>query len=82
MPGRTFFPNRSKFITFAAAPLALTPFVPNQATLQADVAAPYPSQQFNTLFQQLSGKDKGGPSKCGFLNNELFSYTVLYLCNQ
>ena len=27
--GRTFFPNLSKLITFAAAPLALTPFVRN-----------------------------------------------------
>ena len=30
----------------------------------------------------MSGKDKGGPSKGGFLNNRLFSYTVLYLCNE
>ena len=30
VPGRTFFPNLSKFITFAAAPLVLTPFVRNQ----------------------------------------------------
>ena len=30
MPGLTFFPNLSKFITFAAAPLVLTPFVRNQ----------------------------------------------------
>ena len=29
-----------------------------------------------------SGKDKGGPSKGGFLNNRLFSYTVLYLCDE
>ena len=29
-----------------------------------------------------SGKDKGGPSKGGFLNNMLCSYTVLYLCNE
>ena len=28
--GCTFFPNLSKFITFAAAPLLLTPFVRNQ----------------------------------------------------
>ena len=28
---RTFFPNLSKFITFAAAPLVLTPFVRNQS---------------------------------------------------
>ena len=28
--GRTFFPNRSKFATFAAAPSVLTPFVRNQ----------------------------------------------------
>ena len=26
-------------------------------------------------------QDKGGPSKCGFLNNRLFSYTDLYSCN-
>ena len=31
VPGRTFFPNLSKSITFAAAPLVLTPFVRNQA---------------------------------------------------
>ena len=30
VPGRTFFPNLSKIITFAAAPLVLTPFVRNQ----------------------------------------------------
>ena len=29
-----------------------------------------------------SGKDKGGPSKDGFLNNILFSYTDLQLCNE
>ena len=30
MPGRTFFPNLAKIITFAAAPLVLTLFVRNQ----------------------------------------------------
>ena len=30
VPGRSFFHNQSKFITFAAAPLVLTPFVRNQ----------------------------------------------------
>ena len=30
VPGRAFFPNLSKIITFAAAPLVLTPFVRNQ----------------------------------------------------
>ena len=30
VPGCTFFPNLSKFITFAAAPSVLTPFVRNQ----------------------------------------------------
>ena len=30
VPGRTFFLNLSKFITFAAATLVLTPFVRNQ----------------------------------------------------
>ena len=29
-----------------------------------------------------SGKDKGGPSKGGFLNYIWCSYTVLYLCNE
>ena len=29
VPGRTFLLNRPKFITFAAAPLALTPFRPH-----------------------------------------------------
>ena len=32
VPGRTFFSNPSKFITFAAAPLVLTPFVRNQTS--------------------------------------------------
>ena len=31
---------------------------------------------------ELSGKDKGGPSKGGFMNNRLCSYTALYLCNE
>ena len=30
VPGRTFFHNLTKLITFAAAPLVLTPFVRNQ----------------------------------------------------
>ena len=30
VPGRTFFQNLSQFITFAAAPLVLTPFVRSQ----------------------------------------------------
>ena len=30
VPGRTSFPNLSKLITFAAAPLVLTPFVRDQ----------------------------------------------------
>ena len=29
-----------------------------------------------------SAQDKGGPSKGGFLNNIVFSYTDLYLCNE
>ena len=29
-----------------------------------------------------SGKDKGGPSNGGFLNNRLFPYTDLYLCDE
>ena len=33
MPGRTLLPNLSKFITFAAASLVLTPFVRNQVWL-------------------------------------------------
>ena len=27
-------------------------------------------------------QDKGGPSKGSFLNDILFSYTVVYLCNE
>ena len=27
-------------------------------------------------------QDKGGPSKGGFLNNQLFSCTDLYVCNE
>ena len=34
VPGRTFFPNLSKLITFAAAPLMLTPFVRNQVDVK------------------------------------------------
>ena len=30
----------------------------------------------------ISGKDKGGPSKGGSLNNISFSYTDLALCNE
>ena len=33
VPGRAFFPNLPKFITLAAAPLVLTPFVRNKARL-------------------------------------------------
>ena len=33
--GRIFFPNPSKFITSAAAPLVLTPFVRNQGVRKA-----------------------------------------------
>ena len=41
VPGHTFFPNLSKLITFAAAPLVLTPCVSNQGMLQlgSDTAA-------------------------------------------
>ena len=35
VPGRTFFPNLSKTITFAAAPLVLTPFVRNRGLREA-----------------------------------------------
>ena len=34
VPGRTFFPNLSKIITFAAAPLVSTPFVRDQDARQ------------------------------------------------
>ena len=27
-------------------------------------------------------RDRGGPTKGGFLNNRLFSYADLYLCNE
>ena len=30
----------------------------------------------------MPGKDKGGPSKGGFLNNRLLSYAVLCSCNE
>ena len=40
MPGRTFFLNPSKFITFAAAPLVLTPLVLNQARPDERLASP------------------------------------------
>ena len=33
-------------------------------------------------YSGVSGKDKGGPSKGGFLNNQLCSYTDLYLRNE
>ena len=32
--------------------------------------------------QQTLAQDKGGPSKGGFLNNLIFSYTDLYSCNE
>ena len=35
----------------------------------------------NTSFRNLA-QDKGGPSKGGFLNNHVFSYTDLCLCNE
>ena len=35
-----------------------------------------------SIFRLRPGKDKGGPSKGGFLNNRLFSYTDLYVCNE
>ena len=35
VPGRTFFLNLSKLITFAVAPLVLTPFVRNQGAARA-----------------------------------------------
>ena len=38
VPGHTFFPNLSKILTVAAAPLVLTPFVRNQA--QPDPSQP------------------------------------------
>ena len=37
MPGGTFFPNLSKVITFAAAPLVLSPCVRNQEAPDEDV---------------------------------------------
>ena len=40
VPGHTFFPNRSKIITFAAAPLGLTPFVRNQLGLPGNATGP------------------------------------------
>ena len=41
VPGRTFFPNLTKFITFTAAPLVLTPFVHNQVLEGRGVAIPF-----------------------------------------
>ena len=38
VPGRTFFPNQSKCITFAATPLVLTPFVRNQMAISISVS--------------------------------------------
>ena len=43
VPGRTFFPNLSTFITSAAAPLVLTPFVRNQGYV-GEAAAFWPSR--------------------------------------
>ena len=39
VPGRTFFPNPSNSITFAAAPLVLIPFVRNQSFTCAPTSA-------------------------------------------
>ena len=36
----------------------------------------------NNVIRYLLGKDKGGPSKGGFLNDRSFSHTVPYLCNE
>ena len=39
----------------------------------------------NSVFstpEQMLAQDKGGPRKGGFLNDRLFSYTDLYLCNE
>ena len=40
VPGRTFFPNLSKFSTFAAAPLVLTPFARNQGSTRSPTRSP------------------------------------------
>ena len=45
MPGCAFFPNLSTFITFAAAPLVLTPFVCNPKTTTEHV-----EQEFTTSY--------------------------------
>ena len=57
VPGRTFFPYLSKFITFAAAPLVMTPFVRNQGA-QPSFSSCRPS--LRRLFQEGSGSIRFG----------------------
>ena len=40
VPGRTFFPNLLRFITFAVSPLVLTPFVRNQDCTSGQTRCP------------------------------------------
>ena len=37
---------------------------------------------YPSIFVSILAQDTGGPSKGGFLNNRLLSYTDLYLCNE
>ena len=60
-------------------PLVKPPFKPNPKELRVWFELPFEGFSVPT---QRSDKDRGGPSKGGFLNNRLVSYTVLYLCNE
>ena len=51
-------------------------------TLLTLTTAPQLTSPWRLFNIRSSGKDKGGPSKGGFLNNIWFSHTVLYLFNE
>ena len=79
MPGSTFFPNLSKIITFAAAPLVLTPFVRDQLThgrLLRDPAFLGPGLRPGSCFEGaethgITGRPrKRSPSRIGDLSGE------------
>ena len=50
------------------------PALQSPGSLQSPVSNQFPEETPNLA------QDKGGPSKGGFLNNRLFSYTRIYIC--
>ena len=65
VPGRTFLPNLSKFITFAAAPLALTPFVRNQGSRGGSSGSPIVNRAGHAI--ALNAAARGGTMHALFL---------------